>query len=47
MDAYGNIKLDSTTEIPLLHGDFNYYPDKSANDKTNSIRMDTLQIMFI
>ena len=47
LDAYGNIQLDSTVELPLLHGGFNYYPNKSDNDKDDAIRMETLQILFI
>ena len=43
----GNIKLDSTVEIPLLHGGFNYYPNKAEQDKSDSIRMESLQILFI
>ena len=47
LDDYGNIKLDSTVEIPLLHGGFNYYPNKAEQDKFDSIRMESLQILFI
>ena len=47
LDDYGNIKLDSTVEIPLLHGGFNYYPNKAEQDKSDSIRMESLQILFI
>ncbi len=46
LDAYGNIQLDSTVEVPILHGGFNYYPDKGSS-KSNVIRMETLQILFI
>ena len=47
LDAYGNISLDSPVEMPLLHGGFNYYPDKETGNKNNAIRMETLQILFI
>lgn len=47
LDAYGNIQLDSEMEIALLHGGFNFYPNKGIRDKKNAIAMDTLQILFI
>lgn len=47
LDAYGNIQLDSTIEIPLLHGGFSFYPNKDTKDKKESIRVETLQILFI
>ena len=47
LDDYGNIQLNSNIEIPLFHGGFNYYPNKDTNDKDTSIRLDTLQILFI
>lgn len=47
LDQIGNIKLNSKLQIPLLHGGFNYYPDKDSNNKNNSIKTESIQIMFI
>lgn len=47
LDSYGNIQLDSNVEIPLIHGGFNYYPNKSTYDRNTSMRMDSIQILFI
>lgn len=48
LDSYGNIQLDSTVEIPLLHGGFNYYHNKNlSKDKYDSVKVDTIQIVFI
>lgn len=47
LDDYGNIKLDSKLEIPLFHGDFKYYPNKSERDYKTSLTIDTLQFFFI
>lgn len=47
LDAYGNIKLDSELEMPLLHGGFNYYPEKLSKNKNDMIRVEALQIIFI
>lgn len=47
LDDYGNIKLDSKLEIPLFHGNFKYYPNKAEMDKSTSLTIDTLQIIFI
>ena len=47
LDDYGNIQLSSKLEMPLLHGGFKYYPNKESNDKTSSVRMETVQILFI
>ena len=46
LDEYGNILLDSKMEIPLLHGGFDYY-DKDNVNKNSSIKIDTLQYVFI
>lgn len=46
LDDYGNIKLDSKLEIPLLQGGFLYY-DKDDVNRGSSIRIDTLQYIFI
>ena len=46
LDDYGNIVLDSQLEIPLLQGGFAYY-DKENNIKTNSIRIETIQYIFL
>lgn len=45
LDAYGNISLDSKLEIPMLHGGFNYYPDK--NTKTSYVKIEDVQVLFI
>lgn len=47
MDNYGNIKLDSKLEIPLLQGGFRYYPNKETNDKSTHVMMETIQYYFI
>ena len=47
LDGYGNISLNSKLEVPVLHGGFNYYPEKDKNDKSNSIRIPEIQVYFI
>lgn len=47
LDDYGNIQLKSKLEMPLLHGGFMYYPNKENGDKSSSIRVETVQILFI
>lgn len=47
LDSYGNIQLASKIEMPLLHGGFNYYPNKSDKDKTTCIRTESVQVIFI
>ena len=47
MDAYGNIHLDSTVELAVLSGGFKYYPDKTDRKSEDSIRVNTLDILFI
>lgn len=32
LDNFGNISLTSEMEVPLLHGGFKYYPDKTLNN---------------
>lgn len=46
IDDFGNIVLDSKLEIPLLHGGFSYY-NKDNIDKNSSIKIETLQYVFI
>lgn len=46
LDKYGNIVLNSRLEIPLLQGGFSYY-NKDDINKDNSIRIETLQYIFI
>lgn len=46
LDGYGNIMLTSKLEIPVLHGGFNYYPNKDTYSK-DSICVDAIQIYFI
>ena len=47
LDRFGNIKLNAKLEIPILHGGFNYYPNKENNDKTTFIKIDDIQVYFI
>lgn len=46
LDGFGNISLESKLEIPILHGGFNYYPDKDSFSK-DAITLDAVQIYFI
>ena len=34
-------------QIPLLHGEFYYYPNKESNDKSTIIKTESIQVMFI
>lgn len=47
LDQIGNIQLNSKLQIPLLHGDFYYYPNKEFNDKSTSIKTESIQVMFL
>ena len=47
LDQIGNIKLTSKLQIPLLHGGFYYYPNKESNDKSTSIKTESVQVMFL
>jgi hypothetical protein len=47
LDGYGNISLNSKLEVPVLHGGFTYYPNKSENDKTESFKIPDIQVYFI
>lgn len=47
LDDFGNILLGSKLEVPMLNGDFFYYPNKSENDKQTAIRMEPVQIFWI
>lgn len=47
LDAYGNIKLTSKLQIPLLHGEFYYYPNKDQRDKQTSVKTESVQVFFI
>lgn len=47
LDGYGNISLNSKLEVPVLHGGFNYYPNKTENDKVTVIRIPDIQVYFI
>jgi len=44
LDDIGNISLDNNIYIPLLQGNFKYYPNKSSYD---SIMVDAVNIIFI
>lgn len=47
LDQIGNIQLNSKLQIPLLHGDFYYYPNKESNDKSTAIKTESVQVMFL
>lgn len=47
LDGYGNISLDSKLEIPMLCGNFYYYPNKAEEDRNNGIIIEPVQIYFI
>ena len=47
IDQMGNIQLTSKLQIPLLHGEFYYYPNKKSNDKSTIIKTESIQVMFI
>ena len=47
IDQMGNIQLTSKLQIPLLHGEFYYYPNKESNDKSTIIKTESIQVMFI
>lgn len=49
LDSYGNIQLASAYEIPLLHGGFSYYADKSIprSQAKDSIKIEPVQIIYI
>lgn len=50
LDDFGNIVLDSKLEIPVLHGNFNYYMNKTNDKKiglNNVIKIDTIQVYFV
>lgn len=47
LDDYGNIKLNSKLEIPLLQGGFKYYSEKDSNDTTTQTTIETIQYLFI
>lgn len=46
LDGFGNISLESKLEIPVLHGGFNYYPDKESFSK-DAITLEAVQVYFI
>lgn len=50
LDSFGNIQLDSKLEIPILHGGFNYYPNKTStkeSERKQTISMETIQFYFL
>lgn len=47
LDQIGNIQLNSKLQIPLLHGGFYYFPNKESNDKSTSIKTESVQVMFL
>ena len=46
LDEVGNISLDNNMYLPLLYGNFKYYPNKSDNDKSE-ILLNTVNVIFI
>jgi len=46
LDELGNISLDSNIYLPLLQGNFKYYPNKSNGD-TSNITVDAVNVIFI
>lgn len=48
LDSYGNIQLDSDIELPILHGNFKYYPEKSySRYRKDTLTIDTVTFVFI
>lgn len=47
LDAYGNIKLSSNLEIPILGGGFKYYANKNSKHDTSSITLEPVTIIWI
>ena len=52
LDDFGNIVLSSKLEIPVLHGGFNYYINKTNDKKSglnnnNCMKIQTVQVYFI
>ena len=46
LDDVGNISIDNNLYMPILHGNFKYYPNKSNNDKSE-ILLNTVNVIFI
>ena len=47
LDDFGNISLDSNLEVPILGGGFKYYPNKDSEDKSTSVKLDAITIIWI
>ena len=47
LDNYGNIKLDTKLEVPVLAGGFRYYSDKEANNNNDSVMIEAVNMNFI
>lgn len=50
LDDFGNIVIGSKLEIPVLHGGFAYYNDKTIRNgikNTDMINIDTIQVYFV
>lgn len=47
LDDFGNISLDSNIEVPILGGGFKYYPNKADEDKSTSIKLDAVTIIWV
>ena len=46
LDEIGNISLDNNIYIPILKGNFKYYPNKNEND-FSEITLSTVNVIFI
>ena len=46
LDDVGNISVDNNLYMPILQGNFKYYPNKSNNDKSE-ILLNTINVIFI
>ena len=46
LDDIGNISVDNNLYMPILQGNFKYYPNKSNNDKSE-ILLNTINVIFI
>ena len=46
LDEVGNISLNNNIYLPLLQGNFKYYPNKSNGDKSE-IQLNTVNVIFI
>jgi len=48
LDNMGNISVESSLYMPLLHGDILYYPNKTGSSlQSSSMRLDPVNVVFI